>query len=122
MLIASTDFARAFHDMIIVTERARLGALYASQNVGSPGALVPDSTWQSGTVAAASADRTELSATPAVIIAPAALSSISASNPYVSVTVSSPFQTVMSYPGIPSQMSLTRTIQMRVQPVTYRMK
>ena len=121
-LIAATDFARAFHDLVIVTDRARLGALYASQNVGLPGHMAQDLTWQDGIVAAVSADCAELSLTPAVMISPSALSSIPASDPYVSVTVTSPFQTVMTYPGIPSQIKLTQTIRMRLQPTVYRMK
>ena len=121
MFVAATDFARAFHDGVIVTDRARLGAIYASQNVGTPGLPANDTTWQSGTLAAALADATELVGAPTVVVAPAALSAIPSGNPYVAVTVSCPFQTILTYPGIPSQMTISRTVRMRLQPTTYRM-
>ena len=122
MMVASTDFARAYHDLIIVTERARSGAIYASHNVGTPTTTVPDATWQAGTIAAALADKADLAATSQVTISPSKLSAIPASNPNVSVTVASPFQTIFTYPGIPSQSTITRTFTMRLQPTAYRMK
>lgn len=121
LLVAATDFARAFHDSVIVTDRARLGALAASQNVGTPGSPRDDASWRAAILAAVAADGGELATPPAVVIAPSALSQVPTGNPYVAITVTSPFRTVMSYPGIPSQLTISRTVRMRLQPTSYRM-
>ena len=113
ILMASTDYARLFHDFIIVTDGARNGALYASQNTTQSA-----SVYQAGITAAALADASGLSPTPTVAVTSGTLSS---SNNYVDVTVSYTFTTLSSFPGIPSSVVLSRTVRMRVPPTTYRL-
>jgi Flp pilus assembly protein TadG len=114
VLVASADFSRAFHDYVTITDSARNGALFASQNptLASPNYL-------SGTTSAATVDASGMKTTPTVSLASG---SLGPGNNYVDVTVSNPFSTLTPYPGISSSITLTRTIRMRVQPTTYRMQ
>jgi Flp pilus assembly protein TadG len=113
ILVASADFARAFHDYVAVTECARNGALYASQNPA-----LNSSARQAGIANTANADANNLPMKPSVT---SSTGSDRNGNPYTDVTVSSQFQTLTPFPGIPNQLTLTRTVRMRAQPTTYRM-
>ncbi len=114
ILVASTDFARAFHDFVTITDCARNGALYAAQNASDSPA-----TYGQGISSAATADSSGLTGAPTVSHSGG---SVGAGNDYVDVTVSSPCQTINPCPGIPDRFTLNRTIRMRVQPSTYRMQ
>ena len=114
ILVASTDFARGFHDLVTITDCARNGSLYASQN----STLAP-SAYNSGVTSSALAGSGGMSTTPTVTTSSGSLGT---QNNYVDVTVSNPFQTLAPYPGIPSSMTISRTIRMRVQPTAYRMQ
>ena len=114
ILVAAADFARAFHDLVTITDCSRNGSLYAAQNPTMTG-----SAYQSGIAASAMAGSTNLGTTPAVTTASGSLGT---QNSYMDVTVSNPFQTLGVYPGIPGQVTISRTIRMRVQPTIYRMQ
>jgi Flp pilus assembly protein TadG len=114
VLVASADFSRAFHDFVTITDSARNGSLYASQNP-----TLSPTAYQAGITAASTIDANGMKTVPTVTTNSGTLGP---GNNYVDVTVSNPFNTLASYPGISSQITISRTIRMRVQPTTYRMK
>jgi Flp pilus assembly protein TadG len=114
VLVASADFSRAFHDFVTITDSARNGSLYASQNP-----TLSSAAYQSGITNAATIDAGGMKTTPTVSTASG---NLGAGNSYVDVTVSNPFSTLTTYPGVPSPITITRKIRMRVQPTTYRMQ
>ena len=113
ILVASTDFARIFHDYIVITDGARNGALYASQN-----STQAASAYQAGITAAALADSAGFSPAPSVVITSG---SLGPDNNYVDVTLSFTFKTISAFPGVPSSMVLSRKVRMRIPPATYRL-
>jgi Flp pilus assembly protein TadG len=108
LFVVGVDFARVFYFSVILTNSARNGAVYGS---GSP----TQAADTAGIQQAALADATDLSPAPTV----ASTTGTDASNyQYVKVTVQQPFHTVISFPGVPSAFTLTRTVQMRVSSLT----
>lgn len=106
LFVAGVDFARVFYHFLTITNCARNGAVYASYDSDQ-------AVDTAGIQAAALQDASSLSPTPSV----ASANGVDASgNPYVQVTVTYPFQTFASYPGIPRSITVTRTVQMRVAP------
>jgi hypothetical protein len=109
VLVASADFARAFFTYLTITNCAYNGAVYGSQDSAH-------STDTTGIKAAAVKDGASL--TPA--LASADVSSTTGtdanSDPYVAVTVTHSFSTLVTYPGITHTMTLSRTVQLRVLP------
>ena len=123
MLVAGTDFARAYRDLVVVTDRARSAAVAATQGNGNPSTTVADADWLASIQQAAAADTSGSGVgAPTVAVAPGQLSAVPASDPYVTVTVSSPFATIITYPGIPHSFTISRSVRMRLQPTAYRMK
>lgn len=109
LLVASIDFARVYFALVTITHCASNGAAYASLSTYDP-----SSPYQS-IQQAALADAGSLSPTPAV----SNTSGVDAAgNSYVEVTVSYPFQTIVNWPGIPSQTNLSRTVRMQQSPAT----
>jgi Flp pilus assembly protein TadG len=106
MFVGGVDFARVFYYSLTLSNCAREGALYASLDATH----AADST---GTQNAALADASGFSPAPTVS---SVTSTDSSGNPVVTVTVSYSFKTITSYPGIPSPISLVRTVQMRILP------
>ena len=103
----AVDYSRLFYDWAIVAAAARNGALYASDS------SFASSTTLGSIQAAALADASALSPTPTVTSATGTDSNGVA---YVEVTVTYPFSTIVSYPGIPSSVSMSRKIRMAVTP------
>jgi hypothetical protein len=118
LLVAVTDFARLFYSYATITTCARNGAIYASSNATAQ-AQSPYAT----VTAAAQADASNLSPLPTVD-SPQYSSTYngtySGAKPsgdgYVQVTVHWTFTTIVTYPGIPSSMNLSRTVTMRLLP------
>ena len=106
MLVAGMDFARVFYYSLTIMNCAREGGIYASLDASH----AADSA---GIQNAALADASGITPSPAVT---SVTSTDGAGNPIVTVTVTYSFQTITSYPGIPSPVSLVRTVQMRVLP------
>jgi Flp pilus assembly protein TadG len=107
LFLIAVDFARVWYQYTIMADCARNGALYGSLDPTH----AADTT---GIQNAALSDASNISPSPTVT---STTGTDSAGNPYVSVTVTWTFNTVSSYPGIPSSLQLTRTVQMRVDPV-----
>jgi Flp pilus assembly protein TadG len=109
LLLITIDFARLYYHYTIVTNCARNGALYLSDPT------VTNESPYANVTAAAQADASDLSPLPTVN---STNGTDSSSNPYVEVTVTYPFQTISSYPGLPNPINLTRTVRMRVSPTS----
>jgi Flp pilus assembly protein TadG len=111
LFVIGTDFARIFYFHLTLTNCARNGALYGSQDP----VRAADTA---GIQNAALADATNLSPAPLVT----SLTGVDSSDgsPYVEVTVRWTFRTITDYPGVPATTELVRTVRMRVAPVTPR--
>ena len=107
LFVIGTDFARVYNPAITLMNCARNGAMYGSQ---SPTHSQDDNAIR----AAALADAVGMSPQPTVAIR----RFTEGSYPYVEVSVSAQFKTVTNYPGVPSPLTLTRTVKMRVTPAT----
>jgi Flp pilus assembly protein TadG len=105
IFVVTVDFSRIFYDALILSNCARNGALYACANP-------TNSLDTTGIQNAALADASNLSPTPTVT----STTGTNSDGNYVQVTVTWTFQTITNYPGIPSTITLTRTVQMRVSP------
>ena len=103
LFVIGVDFARVFYCAVTVTNAARNGASYGSQDA-------THAADTAGIQAAALADATNLSPAPDV-------SSTTATdadgNPCVRVTVTYTFQSITHVPGGPGAVNLSRTVQMR---------
>lgn len=109
LLVAGIDFARVYFALVTITHCASNGATYASLSTYDP-----SSPYQS-IQQAALADAGNLSPTPTV----SNTSGVdSAGNRYVEVTVTYPFQTLVNWPGIASETTLSRTVRMQQSPAT----
>jgi len=108
LFAAAVDFSRIFYYDLIVANCARSGALYGSQDT----TCAVDT---SGIQAVAQKDAADLNSQQLTVTS----SVNSSSNPTrVTVTVTYPFSTISRYPGIPSQITLSRTVQANVVPWT----
>lgn len=106
LFVAAVDFSRVFYFSVTVNNCARNGALYGC---GDPAKAI-DTT---GIATAAKLDATNLNSTKLQV---SSKTDSSTSPTYVDVTVTYPFTTFTSYPGIPSPITLTRTVRARVSP------
>ena len=125
MFVIAVDWARIFYYSIAVTNCARNGALYLSQQQSARTTTAPytDSAYvnlyvnsASPVTAAALADAPDLTPTPTVT----STSGRDSYGPYVEVTVSCPFQTVTNFSVgsfvVPSSSNVTSTVRMYVPP------
>lgn len=108
LFLVTADYGRVFYSSIIVSNCALNGANYGSV---APSNAVD----QAGIRNAALADATNL-----VVANVTVTSSVdnSSSPRFVTVTVSYPFRTIVSYRNINSQTMITRTVRMSVIPHT----
>jgi Flp pilus assembly protein TadG len=108
MFVAAVDFSRVYYCTQVAEEAARSGALYASgvarRDKGSKTAVqaAKDAAVAAGT--SLSPPLTESDVT------------VSISGGVASVTVTYQASMFTSYPGLPSKVSVKRTVQMRVSP------
>jgi Flp pilus assembly protein TadG len=125
MFVIAVDWARIFYYSIAVTNCARNGALYLSQQQSAKTTSTPytDSGYvnlyvnaASPVTAAALADAPDLTPTPTVT----STSGGDSYGLYVEVTVSYPFQTVTKFSVgnflVPSSANVTSTVRMYVPP------
>jgi Flp pilus assembly protein TadG len=125
MFVIAVDWARIFYYSIAVTNCARNGALYLSQQQSAKTTSSPytDSGYvnlyvnsTSPVTDAALADAHDLKPTPTVTSATGSDSN----GPYVEVTVSYPFRTVTDFSvgvfEVPSSANVERTVRMYVPP------
>ena len=108
IFVASVDFARVFAYDLVIANCARNGALYGSQN---PTTAVD----RSGIQSAAQKDAGNLNEQKLTVTSS---TDSNTSQTTVTVTVTYPFATVTNYVGVPSSITLTRTVQMSVVPLT----
>ena len=109
LCVLAVDWARLFHYTLTLNACARNGALYASDPViakQSPYLTLFD---------AAMGEAPSL--TGAATVSSSSITD-SAGNAAVVVTVSMPFNTITDFPGVPSSQTLSRSVQMRVAPLT----
>ena len=107
LFVISVDFARVFYFDLTVANCARSGALYAGQDPTH--ALDTTGIQVVAQKDAGNLDLTQLTVTssPNSATAPTA----------VTVTVTYPFHTVTQYPGVPSSLTLSRSVQVNVAPL-----
>jgi Flp pilus assembly protein TadG len=103
----SVDFARVFYFSQVIENCARQGALYASDP------KAPAYNRYASVHDAAVADAPDLTPQPTVT---SSTGTDAAGNAYVAVTVTWQFQTITGFPGVPSNVTLSRTVQMRMAP------
>lgn len=105
LLLIAVDFARVFYFSLTLTNCARAGALYASDP-----AIQSESPFAS-TEAAALADATNLTPQP-TISQSSGVDAVGRS--FVEVSAAYSFATITGFPGIPSSLSLKRTVRLYV--------
>jgi Flp pilus assembly protein TadG len=103
------DWARAFYAHLIITNASRNAALYACDNPTV-------ATDTAGITSTALQDTTDLAG---VTVTTGTYTDATDNNEYVWVTVSYPFSTLTSFPGVPSE-TIYQTTTMRVEPTTPR--
>jgi hypothetical protein len=109
LFVITVDFARVFYYTQTIENCARNGALYAADPFAfsrSPYGSVSE---------AALADASNLSPQPTVN---SVYGTDKSGNNYVDVTVTWTFTTITSFPGVPNPDPLTRTVRMRIAPLT----
>jgi Flp pilus assembly protein TadG len=100
--MATVDFARAFYCSVVVTGCARNGAAYARLSKYDPAS--PYASLE----AAALADAGDMTPKPTVT---SATGVDAGGNSYADVTVSYPFKTMISWPGISNSFDVVRTVR-----------
>jgi Flp pilus assembly protein TadG len=106
--LAACDFGRVFYNAIVLDNCAYNGAMYASN--ATLAAQMPYSSVQ----AAALADWPS-SLTPSPTISSASGTDSNGVS-YITVTATQSFQTIIDYPLMPSNVTLSRTVQMAIVP------
>jgi Flp pilus assembly protein TadG len=125
LFLITLDFGRVFYYTITIDNCVHNGALYASQTFDNQNQQWISGTtqyWQgpssqqvSDVVSAALADGANLD--PPLTTSDVQVTSGSAANSTV-VTITYTFPLVTSFPGIPSQVTVTRSCQVQVAPAT----
>ncbi len=120
LVLVGTDFGRLFYTSIAVSNAARAGAQYGSQSLiaaADPAGMASAAKTDASNVTGLSAVGSQCTCySPSTVTACA--SSYCTSNPqatFVEVDTATTFQTLMSYPGIPSSIHLSGKAIMRVQ-------
>jgi Flp pilus assembly protein TadG len=108
LFVIGADWARLLYYTISCEACARAGALYAADIEAS--AVSPYANLQ----AAAQAEAPLLTTPPTITSNPTTING----RPGVQVTATLNFTTITNFPGVPSSQTLTRTVEMRVFPVT----
>lgn len=113
IVFGCVDFGRFAHSYIAVTNAARAGAGFASFN---PYTSTTQSTWQSQVTQAVIDEMSQMNGFNS--------SNLTVSTPVVTtdanglkrvrVDVSYPFQTIVTWPAIPKQVTLRRAVEMRM--------
>ena len=111
LAMGTTDLGRVSHAYIAVATSARNAAQYGSGSKNS----------SQDTAGIAAAARSEMSSVVGYSSSnPTVTSSVideGGGNSSIKVTVIFQFQSLIRYPGLPSSMTLTRTVHLRVMPI-----
>lgn len=109
IFVIAIDYGRVFYFSLTVENCARAGALYGSDPIAA--AQSPYTSIQQAALAEAP------NLTPAPTIT-STKGTDASSNPYVEVTAAWTFNSITSFPGVPTATTLRRTVRMRVAPIT----
>ena len=107
LAVIAADWARIYYMTITANAAARNGALWASDSIYA------STTGYADLTTAALAECPNMDPTPTVT---QTSTTDSAGNAAVIVTVTITFNTAVSFPGVPSTNTVTRTCQMRIAP------
>ena len=110
LFLVAIDYCRIFFASQVVDNCARNGAIYAGDPLSSWHSIYPDVD----TAAKADADSTMQSQ----LTVTTTYGTDTTYGNWVKVTVSYPFKTFTSYPGLPSSVTITRSVQTRLAPAT----
>jgi Flp pilus assembly protein TadG len=111
LVMGCVDFGRFAYDYIAVQNAARAGAAYGIMNPYTP---TTQSAWQSGVQSAAQDEMTQQTGYTSTNLTVQVSTTIESNGlRRVDVTASYPFQTVVSWPGVPSTLTLEAAVQMR---------
>ena len=124
IFLIAVDYCRIFYYSLTLDNCVRNGALFGSQVDNGLDGTGKLQEWQNnGALITKIVDATV--ADGAKLTPPLSASNVTVAkgpdangNPMVRVTVNYQFQTISNFPGIPNQVNLVRTAQMRVAPVT----
>jgi hypothetical protein len=125
VLVATIDFARIFYFSLTIENCLHNGAIFGSQTFDNQNQqwLGNNQYWQgpNGQIVSQGKAASELDGTnlnPAVTDGQVTIANGTDAdgNPVTIVTISYPFQTITQFPGIPSQLTIQRSAQMRVAP------
>lgn len=123
LLLLACDFGRMFYAYITVSNAARSGAQFGAMsliNAANKNGIISAVTNDSSNITLASGSPavsqcTCISTATTVKICGASYNC--SDNPgatYVTVTVATPFSTLLNYPGLPNPITLTKTAEMQV--------
>ena len=107
LFVAGLDYSRVFYTSVIVSNCARNGALFASDFT------MADQSPYETLEQAVYADATDLTGEFEIT---SQEGKDAQGYGWVEVTVVYPFETVVTYPGIPSEVNIKRTVRMRKLP------
>jgi Flp pilus assembly protein TadG len=107
MFVVAVDFCRVFYATQTVQSCADVAALYASGTAMSDPSVSPTAAAQQAVVAEGASLSPPLTRDAVTI---------SVQNGLVTATVTYQFQTLTGYPGLPGNVTITRTVQMRLAP------
>jgi Flp pilus assembly protein TadG len=108
LFLIAVDYCRLFYYSQVVTNCARNGGIYASDPITAAMSPYPD--LETAAKADASSDiQSQLKVEVSAVMT-------DSDGDYRQVKVSYPFTTITNYPGIPSSVTITRTVQVRVAP------
>jgi Flp pilus assembly protein TadG len=111
ILIGATDFGRCYYSAIAVTNAARAGAAYGCMN---PYDSSNSGNWQAGITQAVSDELSQSAAFDTSQLT-VNINTVTESSglTQISVQVTYPFTTVVSWPSIPSSFNLSQTVVLR---------
>jgi Flp pilus assembly protein TadG len=124
IFLIAVDYCRIFYYSLTLDNCVSNGALFGSQVDNGLDGTGKLQEWQNnGALITKIVDATV--ADGAKLTPPLSASNVTVTNgtdadnnPRVQVTVNYPFQTITNFPGVPNPLTLRRTAQMRVAPVT----
>lgn len=109
LFVITVDFARVFYFSLTLQNCARAGALYASDP------YVADESAFASTQAAALSDATNIVPQPKITQTNGVDDT---GRSYVEVSAAYTFKSIASFPGVPAQMNLSRSVRMYVAAIS----
>jgi Flp pilus assembly protein TadG len=108
LFVIAIDWGRVFYYSMAITNCARGGAIYGSQDP----AKANDT---SGIATAAKVDANNIDVS---LVNVSSVTDSATAPTYVDVTVTYPFSTISNFPGVGQTTTISRTIRMKVVPLT----